>query len=92
MKDGTAAADDLADIIGAAQVADDLLDVEAFEVGCVGSRLDQGDDLLAAGEQVAGDGGADEPGRTGDEDAIARFEPHRRDRCRVPLAMVLPNS
>ncbi len=92
MEDGTTADDRLPDVVRIPQVADHLRDVEAVEVPRVGAALDQRDDVLVPGNQLTGDGGADEPARAGDEDPVARLEIHRRALWNVPLAIVLPNS
>ena len=70
MEDGPAAADGLAHTVGAPEVADDLLHVEPFEVGGVGTGLDERDHLLLPADQVTSHRGTDEPARPGHEDPV----------------------
>jgi hypothetical protein len=106
MEDGGRALDRFPHACGVTHVDRDSLDVQAVDARVVRSGGEHGDDVDASRKQHTRDGGPDEPGRTGDDDAdpcLDRTPPRlvvlcpvhdaqTRSLCSAPLARVFPNS
>ena len=71
MKDGPAFLHGPVHPLTVAEVDLEPFEVEFGQVGVIGSRFQECDDLNAAGDERPGDGGTDEATGTGDEDAIS---------------------
>src|SRR5579872_1841114 len=76
MEHGPAVAHSAPHPIGVADIRLDPLDVEALEVGVVGSRLEHGHHLSAPADESSHDSRPDEAAGPGDEDAVGRAEVH----------------